>query len=136
MWAFLAACVDFLHALLMAAWVCGLPLLFCHTRPSLTRIYGIYAVVFIVISQVSHWLLGECFLTTVARWCATSSPVPESDEWFTVRVSQAIFHLAPSHRAVVWVSEGLILVTAIGVLRSQRVWRGVSRTVRSMGHPR
>jgi len=119
----LAAAIDLLHALLMAAWVGGLPLLFWHRWPRLTRAYGIYAVVFIVVSQTSHALLGECVFTTIARWCVRASSTPESDEWFTVRVAQAVFHLAPSHRSVVWASEALILVTAVGGLISHRVWR-------------
>ncbi len=134
MWASLAAMVDFVHALLMAVWVCGLPLLFWHKRPMLTRVYGVYAVVFIAVSQISHWLAGECFLTTVARWCLRKASAPVSGEWFTVRVSQAIFHLAPSHRAIVWISEGMILVTAIGVLSSHRLWReSLARPRRSGG---
>lgn len=122
MWAMVAAGVDFVHALLMAAWVAGLPLLFWHRWPRLTRAYSLYAVAFIVVSQGSHWLLGECVFTTIARWCARSAAGPVSDEWFTVRVAQAIFHMAPSHRSVVWASEALILVTAVGMLVSYRLW--------------
>ncbi len=116
MWASLAASIDFVHALLMAAWVCGLPLLFWRRWPRLTRAYGVYAVAFIVVSQASHFALGECFLTTLARMCLRSATTAVSSEWFTVRVAQAVFHLTPSHRSVVWISEALILITAIGVL--------------------
>jgi hypothetical protein len=119
MWTWLAATTDFVHALLMSAWVLGLPLLFWRRRPRLTRAYGIYAIAFIVVSQVSHAVLGECVFTAVARWCAehaSSSSTPVSEEWFTVRAAQAIFHLTPSHRGVTWVSEALIFVTALGAL--------------------
>lgn len=122
MWAMLAAGVDLVHALLMAAWMGGLPLLFLHRWPRLTRAYGIYAVTFILVSQTSHWVLGECVFTTLARWCARSSSIPVSEEWFTVRLAQAVFHMTPSHRAIVWISEGLILVTAIGALASHKLW--------------
>lgn len=123
MWASLAAGVDFVHALIMAAWVAGLPLLFWHRWPRLSRAYGVFAVAFIVVSQASHFLLGECFFTTLARWCLSESSSPVSGEWFTVRAAQAIFHLTPSHRSVVWVSETLILVTAVGMLASYRLWQ-------------
>ena len=123
MWAILAAGVDFVHALLMAAWVGGLPLLFWHRWPRFTRVYGVYAVAFILVSQGSHWLFGECFFTTIARWCARSSAAPISDEWFTVRVAQSVFRLTPSHRAIVWVSEALILMTALGALSSHKLWQ-------------
>ncbi len=118
----LAAGVDLVHAVLMTAWIFGLPLLFLHRWPRLSRVYGVYAVVFVVVSQSSRWLLGECFFTTLARWCASSSPIPVSEEWFTVRLAQMVFRMTPSHRAIVWVSEGLIFLTAIGVLASHNVW--------------
>ena len=137
MWAMLAASVDLIHALLMAAWMAGLPLLFWHRWPRLTRAYGIYAVAFIVVSQASHWWLGECVFTTLARWCASSSSIPVSEEWFTVRLAQAVFDMTPSHRAVVWISEGLILVTAIGALASHRQWhRGAPDVERASLHQR
>ena len=128
MWTIVAVGVDFVHALLMAAWVAGLPLLFWHRWPALSRAYGIYAVVFIVFSQASHLLLGECFFTTLARWCLQASSAPVSDEWFTVRMAQAIFHMAPSHRSVVWVSETLILVTAVGMMVTEIAHRRRSLT--------
>ena len=114
----LGSVVDALHALLMVAWVATLPLLFYHRWPRLTRFASVYALVFVVVSQGSQWLLGECFLTTVARWLwqheggGLSSP----EEWFTVRVAQAVFRMTPSHDAIVWASEGLAVVTAVGVL--------------------
>lgn len=127
MWAFLGSFVDLVHALTMAMWVAGMPLLFWHRWPRLTRIYGLYAVTFIIVSQTSQWLLGECFFTTIARWCWQRSDGGGSDEWFTVRVAQAVFKLTPSHRSIAVVSELLILVTAAGVLfagRRQRMAHG------------
>jgi len=116
----LGACVDFVHALLMAAWILGLPLLFWYRWPRLTRGYAFYAIGFIVANQLSHALLGECFLTTLARafWERGPRPggsAPIYEEWFTVRMAEAIFRMTPSHRAVKLTSEALILLTAIGV---------------------
>ena len=125
MWQVFGVSIDLVHALLMAAWVLGLPLLFWHRWPRWTRAYGIYAIAFIVVSQGSHLLLGECVLTTIARavWHLaplSGGPSAVSEDWFTVRLAEAIFHLAPSHRAVVLVSDALILVSAVGVLSSHR----------------
>jgi hypothetical protein len=115
----LGACVDLIHALFMAAWVLGLPLLFWHRWPRLTRAYAFYAIGFIVVNQLSYFILGECFLTTLARACWRIAPgtagAGASEEWFTVRLAQGIFRMTPSHRAVKLVSEGLILITAVGV---------------------
>ena len=120
MGALLGASIDFIHALLMAAWVLGLPLLFWHRFPRATTTFAIYAVAFILLNQASHALLGECFLTTLAResWQrspGSSGPDPTSDAWFTVRLAEAIFHLTPSHRSIKLISEALILSTALGV---------------------
>ena len=132
MWQLVGSLVDVVHALFMAVWVLGLPLLFLQRWPRLRRAYGIYAIVFIVLSQASEWLLGECFLTTVASrlWERASGVTTiDASEWFTVRLAKWIFDMAPSHRAIVIVSELLILVTALGVLFSLR---GAHTTERSM----
>jgi hypothetical protein len=122
MWHAVAAGVDFVHAVLMAGWIAGLPLLFWHKWPAATRAFGVYAIGFVVASQASRWLLGECFLTTMARacWERAAASAAGSEEWFTVRLAQAVFHMAPSHRAVVVASEGLIAATALGVTWSLR----------------
>jgi hypothetical protein len=108
----------------MAAWVLGLPFLFVRRWPVITRAYGIYAISFILVSQVSHLVLGECFLTTFARglWQrSAASPTVDSNEWFTVRLARWVFDMSPSHRAIVIVSEVLIFVTAFGELIALRL---------------
>ncbi len=123
MWSTLAACVDFAHASLMAAWVLGLPLLFFRRWPRATRAYAVYAIAFVALNLASRALLGECFLTTLARACwqeaaRAGGRVPVPREWFTVRMAEAVFRLTPSHRGIKLASEALIFVTAIGVLAS------------------
>jgi hypothetical protein len=125
MWSALAAYVDFLHAALMAAWVLGLPLLFVPRWTAWRRAYCVYAIAFVAINLASRALLGECFLTTLSRACWQAAamrggraPVPQ--EWFSVRMAQAVFRLTPSHRGVKLASEALIFITALGVLVSWR----------------
>ncbi|HZO16319.1 MAG TPA: hypothetical protein VFB62_23760 [Polyangiaceae bacterium] len=130
MWYALGSAVDVIHALSMVAWIVGLPLLFVARRyPRLTRAYSAYAIVFIVVSQLSQYVLGECFLTTTARWFwehpSASAAQSASREWFTVRMAKAIFDMSPSERSIVIVSEVLILLTAAGVLLSLLSRRGV-----------
>lgn len=122
MWAGAAAAVDVLHAMFMAIWLLGLPLLFWRRFPGASRAYGVYAVVFVVVSRLSHWTFGECFLTTISRslWQAGGPSAPGSDEWFTVRVAHLVFGMTPSHRVIAWLSEALVLVTAVGVLVTLR----------------
>jgi hypothetical protein len=121
MWSALAACIDAAHASLMAAWVLGLPLLFWRRWPKATRAYAVYAIAFVVLNVASRVALGGCFLTTLSRACWQEAargggrgPVPQ--EWFTVRMAEAVFRLTPTHRGIKRASEALILVTAIGVL--------------------
>jgi hypothetical protein len=122
MWQALAIGTDLLHAVLMVAWAGGLPLLVWHRWPRVSRGYALYAIVFVVTSQVSRWLLGECFLTTFARsfWVRVLSSAPVSKEWFTVRLARAAFHLTLSHRAIVIVSEAFVIGTAVSALVSLR----------------
>jgi hypothetical protein len=118
----LAPLIDVLHASLIAVWVLGLPLLVFRRRARLSRAYAIYALTFVVVSQVSQWVLGECFLTTLARFAWESQPAgtapPDVEEWFTVRMAKAVFGATPSHRAVVVLSEIMIVVTALAALWS------------------
>ena len=123
MFPILGSLVDFVHALLMVAWVAGLPLLFWHRYPRATRWYAIYAVAFIALNQASHLFLGHCFLTSLASWLWEHGGAPPQrapDEWLTVRVAMAVFHLTPSHRAINLLAEALILVTALGMLLAMR----------------
>jgi hypothetical protein len=119
----LGSVVDLLHALLMVAWVAGLPLLFWRRCPWLSRLYAVYAVVFIVLNQSSQLFLGECFLTTLSRYLWQRGGAPPRSapgEWFTVRVALAVFHATPSHRSIKILSEVLIFITAVGMLMSTR----------------
>jgi hypothetical protein len=113
-WQVLAIATDVLHALLMATWFAGLPLLVWHRWPRAARLYAIYAIVFVIVSRVSQWILGECFLTAAAIyfWDHVPASAPVSKDWFTVRLAQAVFHLSPSHRTIALVSEGMIIVAA------------------------
>lgn len=122
MFAVLGSLVDLLHALSMVAWAAGLPLLFWKKHPRLTRAYAAYAISFILAYQSSRLFLGECFLTTLARalWERAGALPSSPDEWFTVRLSMAIFRMAPSHRAVTLAGQVLILITAIGMLVALR----------------
>ena len=119
MWMDLGAAVDTLHAVSMAIWALGLPLLFWHRWPKLSIAYGVYAIVFVVLTRLSHYALGECFLTTLSRRLSTAGAArDEAGEWFSIRFARWIFGLTPSHRAIALASEVLVLLTAIGVLVS------------------
>lgn len=115
-----AVIVDFVHAAALVAWIGGLPLLFWHRWPKLTRWYAIYALAFVALTQLSYHLLGECFLTTIARhFFEQGDPnalSPDVDEWFTVRIAKWVFGFAPSHRSIVYIWEAGVVLTAIGAL--------------------
>ena len=119
MWELIGAGIDFFHALAMVLWIVGLPFLFVRRWPRLAKASGLYSISFIVLSQGSKMVLGECFLTTLARlaWAKSASPVDPS-EWFTVRIARAVFDLSPARHSITRISEVLILVTATGTLLS------------------
>ena len=119
MWLSLGVGVDLIHALTMVAWLVGFPLLFMHRWPRLRIAYAIFAVGFVVVSQGSMLVLGECVFTTVARWCSSHDPGRAvTNDWFTVRVARAVFGMAPSRHAISRLSEALVLATAVGVIMS------------------
>jgi hypothetical protein len=81
--------------------------------------YASYAVVFIVLSQTSMLLFGECFLTELTHWCLGHDPGRvTSDDWFTERLARYVFGMAPSRHGISRLSEALVLATAAGVLVS------------------
>lgn len=118
--AYAAAAIDLVHVLAMIAWIAGLPILLTSRWPRLKRTYAIYAVTFVVLTQVSRLVLGECFLTTLVRPLYERAGATISPDWFTVRLSRAVFGLAPSRRAITVVSQVLVAITAAGALLSLR----------------
>ncbi len=118
--------MDSLHGLAMVVWGLGLPLLFWHRWRRLTRAYVIYSVAFIVISVGSHFLLGECLLTTLSRVLYDAGHHPELRERvsFIVRATETIAGFRPSERAAVLVWEAALLFGSAGTLwhlRRERV---------------
>ena len=119
MWIALGVGVDLIHALAMVAWFAGFPLLFVKKWPRARLTYATYAVSFVVLSQASMIFMGECFLTTVTRWCWRHDPaLVVSNDWFTVRLARVVFGMAPSRHFVSRISEVLVLATAAGVVVS------------------
>lgn len=111
---YLAVATDLLHAMLMVAWVVGIPLLFWHRFPKLSMAYCSFSLAFIIINQASQYFLGECIFTTIAGWLYAHAGARVNQEWFTVRLAQAIFGLIPTHRSIKLLTEILIGVSAVG----------------------
>jgi hypothetical protein len=111
----LSVTIDLLHAALMIALIAGLPLLFTKRWPTAARVYAWYSVLFVVLSQGSQWMLRECFLTTLAR-AASRRHGAADPEWFTVRIAQAVFGLAPDHRTISITFDVIVAVVAVGML--------------------
>lgn len=112
----LAASVEAVHALSMVVWGVGLPLLFWHRFPRLSELYMLYAVVFVGVSVASHFLWGECALTTLARSLWQRAGGYADDLPFTTQVANTIAGLRPTKREVVLLWEAAVLVTSAGGL--------------------
>jgi hypothetical protein len=114
----LASAVDVLHAALMVAWVVGFPFLIWHGWPRLSRAVAWYSLVFVIVSQLSHWVLGECFLTTLSLWLweGVRAAGNEPQVLFTVRVVNFVAGIRPTERAAVLLWESAIVLGAVGML--------------------
>lgn len=116
----LAMLVDVIHALAMLLWGLGLPLLVWHRFERLSHLYTVFALLFVAFSVLSHWTLGECFLTTLARWFWLASGGWRDTVPFTMLLANAVAGIRPSARSAVLVWEAAILVTSLGGLWSWR----------------
>jgi len=115
-YATLAAAVDFTHALAMLAWGLGLPLLVWHRYERLSRAYMWFAIGFVVISVASNRILGECFLTTLARYFWQTAGGFRDGVPFTVLFANAVAGIRPTAREAVLAWEAAITLTSIGTL--------------------
>jgi Trk-type K+ transport system membrane component len=117
MYAALAVSIDVLHALTMIVWALGLPLLLWHRWPKMTVIYTWYGLAFVVLSQLSHLVFGECFFTTLSRasWEAAGDPAMGS---FSARLVNRIAGFRPTEREVVIGWEVAIVLTSVNLLWS------------------
>jgi len=112
----LAIGTDLVHALAMLLWGLGLPLLFWHRFPRLSRAYMWFAIAFVGTSVLSHQLLGECFLTTLARELWQASGGYRDRVPFTVVLVNRIAGFRPEERAVVWLWEAAVVATSAASL--------------------
>jgi len=112
----LAQTVDLAHALSMLVWGLGLPLLVWHRFPRLSRAYMWFAVVFVLISVGSHVLLGECVLTTAARYLWHASGRTRDGAPFMTLLVNQLAGFRPSNRIIVLVWELAVFATSVGSL--------------------
>jgi hypothetical protein len=120
----LAAGVDLLHAGTMLLWGLGMPLLFWQRYPLLSRAYARFAIVFVLVSVLSHQLIDECVLTTLARELWALGGTTRSELPFTVLFVNAVSGIRFTARGAVLLWETAVLTTSIGVVW---YWRGRSR---------
>jgi hypothetical protein len=116
----LAIVVDLTHASVMLAWGLGLPLLFWHRFEKLSHFYTLFAMAFVLTTLGSHLLLGECFLTSLARMLWQASGALQENVPFTVILTNTIAGIRPSTRGAVLAWELAVLVTSLGSLWSWR----------------
>lgn len=113
----LAGLIDAVHATAMIVWVVGLPLLFWHGKPRWSRIYVWYALAFVVVTRVSHELLGECVLTRMARDVRILGGADVHGQTsFMVRVVNGIAGLRFTEQSAVLVWEWSVFLCSAGVL--------------------
>lgn len=111
-----ASIVEFFHALVMVVWVGSLPFLFWHRWQKLSIFLALYNLFFVIANRVSHYILGECVLTRIAR----SVGGDQSNEFFTVKFSRMVFGFIPSNKSVTYVEQTLVVIVSIGVYLTLR----------------
>ena len=112
----LAASVDFVHALIMVLWGVGLPLLIWHRFQRLSRAYMWFASGFVALSLASHYALGECFLTTLARMLWRAGGGYRDGVPFMAVLANTIAGIRPTKRSVTLVWEAAVFATSVGSL--------------------
>jgi len=117
MFSLLAVLSDSLHIFMMMVWAVGLPLLLWHRWPRLSFAYTMYAICFVVVSQISHHLLGECFFTTLSRWLWVAAG-SSADGTFTGRLVNMVAGVRPTADTAVLIWEIAIVVTSLAVVWS------------------
>jgi hypothetical protein len=107
---FLATALEFVHGALMVLWGLGLPLLLWHRFERLSRLYMWLSLVFVAGSLISHQLLGECVLTTLARELWQGAGMATDNVPFIVRFTNSVARIRPSTRSAVLIWEAAILI--------------------------
>lgn len=121
----LAAAIELGHGLSMVVWGLGLPLLVWHRHERLSRAYMWYAIVFVTLSVVSNRVLGECFLTTLARYAWQAAGGYRDSVPFTALLANTVAGIRPSTREVVFAWQAAVVLTSIGTLWCWRKTRSL-----------
>jgi hypothetical protein len=80
-----------------------------------------YAIAFVLINRVGHWIWGECFLTRLARLAGGSD---WGDELFLSKISRMFFGSAPSADQLLIFEQAAMGLVCLGILISLlREWR-------------
>ena len=111
----LASAVEFAHALLMLAWGLGLPLVFWHRWPKLSRAYVWFTIAFVGASVLSQLAIGQCVLTALARRLWILAGGYRDDVPFVVTCVNVVAGIRPSTRAAVFAWQLAIAISALGV---------------------
>ena len=109
-WSVLAALVEFVHALLMAAWVVGIPLLLVRRWPRLRLASSAFAMASSSCRGCRSVSSASASSRRMGRRCGPARPPracgrPRPRSGSPCAFAYAVFHLAPSHRAVTLVGE-------------------------------
>jgi hypothetical protein len=115
-----ASAVELLHGLCMVAWAIGLPLLFWRGWPRVSQAYLRFSIAFIAVSVLSHALLGECVLTTLARELWEAAGGHREHVPFVVLFTNRIAGFRPSTREAVLAWEAAIAIYCVALLWSRR----------------
>jgi hypothetical protein len=108
------AIIEFVHSLFIILFMFSVPFLFIRKWKKLRVGAAIYGAIFILVNRLSHYILGECIFTRMARWVGGDW----DNEWFSVKFARTVFGFIPSNRHVSYVEQILLLMVCLAILYS------------------
>lgn len=111
----MATIIEFIHALFIVLLVIGTPFLFIKRWKKIRLATALYSIVFIIVNRVSHYTMGECVWTRLARVTGGNS---WGDELFLSKISRIVFGCIPSSRQLVYFEQGAIFIVCLGIIVS------------------
>lgn len=111
----MATIIEFIHALFIVLLVIGTPFLFIKRWRKIRLAAALYSIIFIIVNRISHYTMGECIWTKLARVVGGNS---WGDELFLSKISRVVFGCIPSSRQLVYFEQGAIFIVCLGIVVS------------------
>jgi hypothetical protein len=104
--------IELFHILVIVLLFCAVPFLYVHKWRWLTITSTIYSAIFIIGNRLSQLILGQCFITKLAKIAGGNW---DDGEWFIIKMSRVLYGFVPSKGQISYIEYGMILIVIIGI---------------------